>query len=138
MLDLVDAASLLQRLEIEGVHVGRERWAALVPLAVAHMDSHVLAFNDAHLAMIFANAEDFDREFAHARSLQQFVSTTAEENENRHLTEKIGIPICESVVDFRRGEFTDAFDRLYATRQSIQSIGGSNAQVSRGRETRND
>ncbi|KAI6242714.1 Tetratricopeptide repeat protein 38 [Aphelenchoides fujianensis] len=128
MLDLVDAASLLQRLEIESVPVGRERWSALVPLAAAHAESHVLAFNDAHLAMVFANAEDFDREFAHARSLQQFVSGAAAENENRRLTEKLGIPICESVVDFRRGEFTDAFDRLYAARHSIREIGGSNAQ----------
>jgi hypothetical protein len=33
MLDLVDAASLLTRLEMEGVKVGKERWEGLVPVS---------------------------------------------------------------------------------------------------------
>ncbi|VDM42063.1 unnamed protein product [Toxocara canis] len=37
MLDLVDAASILFRLHIEGVDVG-ERWNALLPVAEAHID----------------------------------------------------------------------------------------------------
>ncbi|KAI6196916.1 Tetratricopeptide repeat protein 38 [Aphelenchoides besseyi] len=128
MLDVVDAASLLQRLEIEKVDVGRERWKALVPLIEEQLDNHVLAFNDVHCAMILANIDDFELEQSHARSLQSYVSTTAVENENRNITEKLGIPICESIADFRRGEFADCFDRLYAARNSIREIGGSNAQ----------
>ena len=47
-LDRIDAASLLWRLELEGVDVG-ERWAPVARQWMAHVDDHVLAFNDLHL-----------------------------------------------------------------------------------------
>lgn len=37
MLDLVDAASILFRLQVEGVDVG-DRWNALLPIAESHID----------------------------------------------------------------------------------------------------
>ncbi len=48
-LDRVDAASLLWRLELEGVDVG-DRWAPVADRWMAHVNDHVLAFNDLHCA----------------------------------------------------------------------------------------
>lgn len=41
MNDIADAASLLFRLDLEGVGVGN-RWRKLVPLVSSHIDDHVL------------------------------------------------------------------------------------------------
>lgn len=73
MLDLVDAASLLTRLEMEGVEVGKERWNQLVPLVEDHIDSHTLAFNDAHISMIVINAEDEQMKERHSESIRNFI-----------------------------------------------------------------
>lgn len=58
MLEIVDAASLLTRIELIGGKPGVERWRSLLPLIETHIDDHVLAFNDAHISMILANCKD--------------------------------------------------------------------------------
>ena len=49
-LDRVDAASLLWRLELAGADVG-DRWRPLAEAWMRHVDDHVSAFNDLHLAL---------------------------------------------------------------------------------------
>src|SRR5208337_1319456 len=56
-LDRVDAAALLWRLELAGVDVG-ERWAPVARQWTAHVDDHVLAFNDLHLALAASRSKD--------------------------------------------------------------------------------
>ena len=56
-LDRVDAASLLWRLELEGIDVG-DRWAPVADKWMAHVDDHVLAFNDLHCAFAAARSPD--------------------------------------------------------------------------------
>ena len=56
-LDRVDAASLLWRLELAGVDVG-ERWGPVARAWMAHVDDHVLAFNDLHLALAASRSKD--------------------------------------------------------------------------------
>jgi hypothetical protein len=53
MLDLVDSASLLWRLELVG-NEAYDRWDELVPLTEQYRGQHVTPFNDVHLAMILA------------------------------------------------------------------------------------
>ena len=56
-LDRVDAAALLWRLELAGVDVGN-RWAPVADKWMAHVDDHVLAFNDLHCAFAAARSPD--------------------------------------------------------------------------------
>ena len=64
-LDRVDAASLLWRLELAGVDVG-ERWAPVARQWMAHVDDHVLAFNDLHLALAASRSGNPERRRAPA------------------------------------------------------------------------
>ena len=57
LLDLVDAAALLWRLQLAGIDVG-ERWQGLREHWYAHLEDHVLAFNDAHIAMVAGGLKD--------------------------------------------------------------------------------
>ena len=65
-LDRIDAASLLWRLELAGVDVG-DRWAPVAEQWMAHVDDHLLAFNDLHCAFAAARSPDPD----HATRLRQ-------------------------------------------------------------------
>ena len=58
-LDRVDAASLLWRLELAGVDVG-DRWGRVARAWMAHVEDHVLAFNDLHCALAAARSPDPD------------------------------------------------------------------------------
>lgn len=72
MLDVVDAASLLLRLEFEGFEVGEHRWQSLVPLVEPHIDDHVLSFNDAHVSMVLTHADE-QLSSKHMDSISRFV-----------------------------------------------------------------
>jgi tetratricopeptide (TPR) repeat protein len=67
-LDRIDAASLLWRLELEGVDVG-DRWAPVADAWMAHAHDHLLAFNDLHCAFAAARSPDLDHAIRLVRSL---------------------------------------------------------------------
>ncbi len=57
LLDLVDAAALLWRLQLAGIDVG-DRWQGLREHWYAHLETHMLVFNDAHIAMVAGGLKD--------------------------------------------------------------------------------
>ena len=72
MLDMVDAASLLTRFDLEGQDPGRERWEALLGLVQPHTEDHVLAFNDAHIAMVLSRLDDEELVQKHSASIAKY------------------------------------------------------------------
>uniref|UniRef100_A0A914DY36 Tetratricopeptide repeat protein 38 n=1 Tax=Acrobeloides nanus TaxID=290746 RepID=A0A914DY36_9BILA len=125
MLDIVDAASLLVRLELEGVDVGG-RWRELVPVVSPHMDDHCLAFNDAHISMVLARYDEDNLSEKHLNSIGSFITTGS--GDQRRLLRDIGGDICLAVNDFNRGQYSSCFNKLYPIRNQIFQIGGSHAQ----------
>lgn len=74
MLDIVDAASLLTRVKVIGGKPSIKRWRSLLPLVESHIDDHMLAFNDAHIAMILANCDDdISKSKKHLESLSHYI-----------------------------------------------------------------
>lgn len=73
MLDLVDSASLLMRLEMEGYNFGQRRWNSLIELIEPRIDDHFLAFNDAHISMILSKSADDTLQQRHKNSLNNFI-----------------------------------------------------------------
>lgn len=127
MLDMVDAASLLLRLEIEGVDLGKERWRDLRSIVEPHIDDHVLVFNDAHISMVLSRLDGEDLVDKHASSIDNFVKAK-HRGDNARLTRDLGEAICEAIIDHKNQRFEAAFDKLYPIRSQIYRIGGSHAQ----------
>ncbi|VDK53599.1 unnamed protein product [Gongylonema pulchrum] len=72
MLDIVDAASILLRFQMEGVSVG-PRWKALLPIVLPHAHDHILAFNDAHIRMVIEGCDESTSRKDHCSSISSFV-----------------------------------------------------------------
>uniref|UniRef100_A0A914M3J1 Tetratricopeptide repeat protein 38 n=1 Tax=Meloidogyne incognita TaxID=6306 RepID=A0A914M3J1_MELIC len=79
LMELIDASSLLSRLELERINVGRERWEGLIPLIEPHIGDQIIAFNDAHIAMVLSKLDNESIDgrgnlaYLHAKNISNFV-----------------------------------------------------------------
>jgi tetratricopeptide (TPR) repeat protein len=124
-LDRVDAASLLWRLELEGVDVGG-RWGPVAKAWMAHVDDHVLAFNDLHLALAAARSDDHDDVARLRRSLDDYARDGA--GDNREVTATIGRKLIDGILAFADGDHSRAIEAILPVRYDCIRIGGSHAQ----------
>jgi hypothetical protein len=137
ILDITDSTSLLQRLQMEGVEVGAERWRELFALSKHHLDDHVLLFNDAHFSVVlsnsmrFADSEDEEsllRELCRKHMTSVQIHALSGQGDNAALTQHIGVDLCSAVYDYAEGRYSSAFERLYPVRSEMVGLGGSWAQ----------
>ena len=124
-LDRIDAASLLWRLELAGVDVG-DRWAPLADKWMAHVDDHVLAFNDLHCAFAAARSPDPDHAMRLSRSLDDY--ERAGSGDNRQVTSEVGRRLIDGALAFASGEYERAVEAILPVRNDSVRIGGSHAQ----------
>jgi tetratricopeptide (TPR) repeat protein len=124
ILDLVDAAALLWRLELVGADVG-PRWQHVAPIWGQYALDHVLAFNDMHTAFTLDSAGDSVRLDEQAESLAAYARGTSE---NAVLTREIGLPVIAGMRAYRRGDFAQAAALMAPIRGRLHEIGGSHAQ----------
>jgi hypothetical protein len=124
-LDIQNGASLLKRLELQGVNVGK-RWDGLVEYAEKQIDDHVLSFTDLHSCMALAATKKFDVLERYLESLKAFART--ENNYSASITKDIVIPMCEGIIALEQGSFGLAQDLLWPLRDTWSPIGGSHAQ----------
>jgi len=124
-LDIQNAASLLARLQFEGVDVG-ERWYELAKVCATKLDDHVLPFTDLHGVMALAQAgRDMDAGRAIA-SLQVFgeapgvlaAGTVA----------PLALPLARAIAAHARGDHAGAVDLLLPLRNDYARLGASHAQ----------
>lgn len=130
-LDISNAASLLWRLEEEGVDVG-DRWAPVAALSAERVEEHALVFATCHFAMALAgdggdgegHADALDRlEAAQAAHMRVHPDTTF-----AHVWRAAGAAIVKAVRASRAGRPGEAVDHLLPVRADILRIGGSHAQ----------
>lgn len=124
LLDLVDAAALLWRLELLGENVGN-RWQHIAAAWGQYALDHVLAFNDVHIAFTLEAAGDRTRLAEQAASLKTYIATGTE---NARLTAEIGLPLIQSLHAFRQGDFARTVSLMAPIRARLHEIGGSHAQ----------
>lgn len=123
-LDLVDAASLLWRLELLGHDVG-DRWQELAAAWDRHADGATYAFNDWHAAMAYlGTGRDADVE----RILAAFRAAAPEAGENARWSRTIGLPLVEGFAAFRRRDYLGTVERLQRVPPLLNAFGGSHAQ----------
>ncbi|XP_022807218.1 tetratricopeptide repeat protein 38-like [Stylophora pistillata] len=126
MLDLVDASSLLCRLQMEGVDAN-DRWRELFHLRESHTDDHILVFNAVHMLMCTLGAKKEDATLNLLMSLRDYVRNGS--GTNCEVSREVGLALCEAFEQADKGNFDRAVDILNPLRYDVVDIGASNAQV---------
>ncbi|MGE4480265.1 tetratricopeptide repeat protein [Acidocella sp.] len=125
VLDLVDAAALLWRLELAGVDVGA-RWRDLAAFWGVHAQEHVLAFNDLHIAMTYSGADDRGAADRLEASIQEYIGH--EQGTNAAVSRSLGLPVIQALRAFRDGDYARTATLLRPLYKHLAPVGGSNAQ----------
>ena len=123
--DFANGASMLARLEIEGVDVGR-RWEELADIAQRRVDDGTLVFASLHYLMALLGAGRY-------REAGALVGRLAEEarragREMDHVAREAGVPAARAIEAFWKGEPGAALEGLLRARPHLLAIGGSHAQ----------
>jgi len=126
--DLIDAASLLWRVDLGGGHVGR-RWAELARAWAPHAEGGFCSFNDVHAMLAFVGARDG----ANARRLERALERTldrASPQPTRYglTTRQVGAPACRALAAYGRGDHAQASTLLASLPALAHRLGGSHAQ----------
>jgi tetratricopeptide (TPR) repeat protein len=124
-LDRVDAASLLWRLELAGADVG-DRWGPVAQAWMAHVDDHVLAFNDLHCALAAARSPNKDDLGRFRRSLDAYERHGS--GHNRLVTTEVGRRFIDGALAYAAGDWRRAIEAILPVRFEAFRIGGSHAQ----------
>ena len=117
--DIANAASLLSRLELEGISVG-DRWRALAELAEQRSDDGSLAFADLHYLLALVGD-----------GRGQVAQTMAERMAPSDTAMPCSTPardVAQGMIAFAAGRYAQACDSLMAALPNLQTIGGSHAQ----------
>lgn len=126
--DLIDAASLLWRIDLGGGPVGR-RWAELARAWAPHVEGGFCSFNDVHAMLAFVGARDG----AHACRLERALERTVEADATRPTrygltTRQVGAPACRALAAYGRGDHALASTLLSGLPALAHRLGGSHAQ----------
>jgi tetratricopeptide (TPR) repeat protein len=121
--DIANAASLLRRIELEGLSVGH-RWEELANIAERRIDDRQLAFADLHYLIALLGAG----RFSSAEQLVRGMLASGGDGHNGQVSAEIGAPLAAGLVAFQAGRMAEAAAFLAPLQPSIQRIGGSHAQ----------
>ena len=122
--DISNGASLLSRLELEGVNVGT-RWEELADLSENRATDGCLAFADLHYMLALCGGE---RNRAAASLIARMQSSKTATNEAQRVIAHPGLHVARGLQAFAAGEYSVAWMHLRAGRADLQQIGGSHAQ----------
>jgi hypothetical protein len=121
--DIANAASLLARLEIDGVAVAH-RWDELADIAERRIDDRTLVFADLHylIALLGAGPDD-----AAAKMIVGFTCRERGSDQDR-VALAVGVGAAAAIEAFYHGQFAEAAIGLLEIRPALFQIGGSHAQ----------
>ncbi|KAL0484283.1 tetratricopeptide repeat protein [Acrasis kona] len=134
MLDLVDGASLLYRLLLENkLSRNDDRWKKLQSIYGPHLKSHVLVFNDVHIAMCYDVHSDEFSEFL--KSWNQYLQSRRHDSIdiNNKVANEIGALIIDSILAYGEQKYERVYENLHESAvgfngSKVARIGGSHAQ----------
>ncbi|XP_074487904.1 tetratricopeptide repeat protein 38 isoform X1 [Sebastes fasciatus] len=126
MLDIVDASSMLCRLEMEGVCV-KDRWRELLQSTQPHTDDHVTLFNDLHFLMVSLGAKESKTSQRLLEGLQELAKEPGD-NQQHQMAGTIGVSMCQAMMEYHEGNYHQTVELLHPFRNRVVDIGGSDAQ----------
>ncbi|WP_150525504.1 tetratricopeptide repeat protein [Roseibium sediminis] len=119
-LDIQNAASMLSRLEFQGVNVG-DRWDRIATASRETLGDHTVLFTVPHQAMALARSG----EGTHiASALAQWKAAGNSTNGQSFLAASAA----EAIADFHQGRFSGALEKLSPLRFELSGLGASHAQ----------
>jgi hypothetical protein len=124
LADLIDAAAVLWRMDLLGVDVGA-RWQPLAEAWAPHIDDGSCSFSDVHAMLAFVGARDDARV---RRLLQTLAAAQARTTRHGLTTRPLGLPACQALAAFGRGDYTLAITLLAGLPATAHRLGGSHAQ----------
>jgi len=126
-MELLDASGYLWRLLLDG-RPETHRWAALAESWAPVMTVPYYAFDDMFAVMSLVGADDIDAAQVLIDSRRAWLDDAPGGVTNARMTADIGVPVCQAVVDFGRGDFDAVVEALMPIRGRIAEFGGSHAQ----------
>jgi tetratricopeptide (TPR) repeat protein len=122
--DIANAASLLARLQLEGVDVGR-RWEEMADICERRTADACLAFADLHYMLALCGGH---RDGAVSRLIASMAASPAEPGEAQRLIASPGRCMAQGLQAFATGEYHVALQKLRVGLPQAQALGGSHAQ----------
>ncbi|XP_077990427.1 tetratricopeptide repeat protein 38-like isoform X2 [Glandiceps talaboti] len=128
-VDITDAASLLYRLELEGVNVG-DRWHKVHEAALPHIEDQAIAYNDLNYLMAAQGAKHKDVVDRLMDSIRTYVSDVKDENNGFvKIYRDVALPMCQAFQAYSDGDYGLAVDLMTPIRYQIYHLGNSRAQA---------
>lgn len=124
-IDLQNGASMLWRLEHQGVDVGN-RWEEMAQLAAQRLEDMSSPFTSAHYAVIFAANGQTDLCDKLIKEMNAFAAADTGSLAPRF--RNAAIPAARAALEHRRGNFQKVIDVLMPHRKQLWQMGGSHAQ----------
>jgi len=124
IIDVQNAASMLFRLERQGIDVGG-RWVEIADKAEQRIGDCLSSFTLPHWMMALAAT---GREHAAGRMLDGMRAYAGGGESNAAVVKEIALPISEAVLKHRRGEYSAALGLMRPIIAQTQRMGGSHAQ----------
>jgi tetratricopeptide (TPR) repeat protein len=123
-IDVQNAASMLFRLERQGIDVGR-RWIEIADKAEQRIGDCLSAFTQPHWMMALAATR---RDEVAGRMLDAMRSFGLGDGAVAQIVGTIALPVCEAVLAHRRGEYSRTVDLMTPILDGMYRLGGSHAQ----------
>ncbi|WP_112321103.1 tetratricopeptide repeat protein [Oceanibium sediminis] len=123
--DISNAASLLSRLEVEGISVGH-RWEELADLAERRSGDGSVVFADLHYLLALVGGGRVSATKAMVQRMSQ--DAARYQTEMQRITDHPGMSAANGLEAYGEGRYAEAFLNLNAARADMQLIGGSHAQ----------
>ncbi len=122
--DIANAASLLNRLALEGIDVGA-RWEELADKAEARLEDRSLVFADLHYLLALLGA---GRGEAAARLAGSLALPMPGHASQALVARRAGSHVARGLVAFQEGRMAEALEHLLPARANLGLVGGSDAQ----------
>jgi len=125
---LLDAASLLWRIYLDGGDVGdrfgplASMWSELLP------DKPYYVFNEMHATMAQVGAGHIGEAEKIVKRMEDYVTSADEASDNYRNCQRVGLPVCKAILAFAQEKYDDTVDCLYEVRAYANEFGGSAAQ----------
>lgn len=124
-IDMQNGASMLLRLELQGIDVAG-RWSELAEITLDRIEDHTNPFTSAHFAIILAAAGRFKEADDLIASMQKFAKASEGTLGPRY--QAAAIPASKAAIAHRKGDYQTVVDLLMPARQMLWQMGGSQAQ----------